>query len=85
MRDEDVLEDATAMLREILADGPVPAATVRREASQAGLGPHALRRAKAALGVRSRKLGAPGATEQCWVWALPDRPGSPTGEDVART
>jgi hypothetical protein len=68
-RDEDALEDATIILREILADGPVPATTVRREAGQAGLGPHALRRAKAALGVRSRKLGGRGTTDQGWVWA----------------
>jgi hypothetical protein len=70
--DRESLEEAKLVLQTILANGPVPAIEVRRQASQAALGPYALRRAKLALGVVSRKLGHPHQPDQSWVWVLPN-------------
>ena len=72
--DRDPLHEARAILTSLLAAGPLPADQVQRQARQAGLGTSLIRRARAALGIRSRKLGRPGQAGQLWVWALPDPP-----------
>jgi hypothetical protein len=76
-QDGGALDEARSILRAILADGPVAAHLVRKQARQAGLGPSIMWRAKAALGVRSRKLGQPGQSDQGWTWELPNRPERP--------
>jgi hypothetical protein len=76
-QDGGALDEARSIVRAILADGPVAAHLVRKQARQAGLGPSILWRAKAALGVRSRKLGQPGQSEQGWTWELPNGPDRP--------
>lgn len=45
------LEEAEAFLRDLLAQGPVPAEVVLAQARQAGIVPHVLYQAKWALGV----------------------------------
>lgn len=62
--------DAMDVLRTILADGPMSAADVKREAAQAGVAERTLRRAKDALGVIVRKDGYQGQ----WLWELPEAP-----------
>src|SRR5262245_26426202 len=58
-------------LREALADGPVPAAEVHKLAKDAGFSPSQVNKAKARIGVRSRKDGfGPRAP---WAWSLTDR------------
>lgn len=59
------LDEAKTILTAILADGPLPAETARRQALQAGLALHTIRRAKLALGIRSHKL------PDHWLWSLP--------------
>jgi len=61
-------DDAAGWLGAHLADGPRPAREVEHEAREAGIALATLRRAKAAIGVRSRKpaFGGP------WEWILPD-------------
>ncbi len=60
-------DDAAEWLTELLANGSLPATDVQREAKDAGFSIATLRRAKAALGVVSRKgdFGGP------WRWSLP--------------
>jgi len=60
-------DDAADWLRAILADGPRPAREVEREADEAGISRATLRRAKAAIGVQSRKPDFDGS----WKWTLP--------------
>jgi hypothetical protein len=69
----DALAEAKAILTAILADGPLPADAVRRQAAQAGLGPNLLWRSKLALGIRSHKVGGPRHSVQSWLWNLPDQ------------
>ena len=65
------LAEALSILGAILADGPVPAREAQRQALQAGLSPSLLRRARTALGVRSRRVARPGAPGPGWLWELP--------------
>ena len=62
-----VLDQAQGWLEQILAAGPVVTTDVKAAAEAAGYSWRSLERAKAALGVRSRKDGADGA----WRWSLP--------------
>jgi hypothetical protein len=62
------VDEAEAILRELLADGPVPSKTVASDAQEAGLSPATLRRAKANLGIKSYKDGMKGG----WFCALPE-------------
>lgn len=64
-------EEAVEVLRDILADGPVWAREVHRQADEAGVSKITLRRAQKALGISPRKVGAPGERGQKWVWDLP--------------
>ncbi len=65
------LRDAEAFLRDVLADGPQPATTVRRMARDAGISDRTLDRARAALGVIARRTGGLGAAGR-WEWAAKD-------------
>ena len=62
-------DEAAAFLRELLADGPLPARKVFEEAKKAGIGEITLRRAKAREGVVAHKVGFQGAAQ--WLWSIP--------------
>jgi hypothetical protein len=66
-------DDAAGWLRNLLAHGPRPARDVERDARDAGYSIATVRRAKAAIGVVSRKpaFGGP------WEWALPAQDAQP--------
>lgn len=73
---EDVrgaVEEAVEFLREVLVDGAVPAAEVKRQALEAGISLASLKRAKRVLGFRARKVGRLGE-EQRWEWSLREDP-----------
>lgn len=59
-------ERAGAFLRELLKDGPVPAAVAFEKGAEAGFSEKSLKRGKAAAGITSRKVGLSG-----WLWELP--------------
>jgi hypothetical protein len=66
------LEDAKDFLKQVLADGPVPAKQVFREAEEGGISEKTLRRAKAELGIRVKRLGTAGKRGGGgWAWELP--------------
>jgi hypothetical protein len=58
------LDEAVEFLRETLADGPMPAKDVEREAKAAGIAWATVRRAKGRVGVQSGRDGAG------WAWSL---------------
>jgi hypothetical protein len=60
------LEEAKEFLGNMLAEGPVDSETVRRKAAEAGISEKTLKRAKAALGIKSRRAGS-----WCSMWSLP--------------
>ena len=60
-------DEAEDFLREMLADGPKPAKSIKSEASEAGLAWRTVWRAKDTLAVKSSKTGAEGG----WEWFLP--------------
>ena len=62
------LDEAKAVLRDILGAGPVPSKDVQRQAREAGVSDATLRRAKDALGVRSIR---PDGFTGPWSWELP--------------
>lgn len=62
--------EAKRILVDILRDGPMRAEDVREESERAGISPRTLERAKAALGIRSERVGGAGATGW-WQWSLP--------------
>jgi AAA domain len=70
--DEDeapALAEACRVLKEILADGPLAAGNVTRQAKTAGVAERTLQRARQALGVTTRRLGfGQGAY---YVWSMP--------------
>jgi len=85
-RDEG--DEATAILRQLLRDGPRPAQDVQKNLRAAGVGERAWRRAKRDLRVRSEPAGFQGG----WMWSLPSPPeasetvetgksGAPTAEN----
>ena len=61
--------DAEDFLREVLADGPRLASDVEEDARKAGLSKATLRRAKDAIGVKSRPRGF--GKDKQWFWVLP--------------
>lgn len=75
-------DDAAEWLYELLADGPVLAKDAMQEAKDAGHALGTLRRAKAALKVKSRKRGFKGPHE--WYIPAPDdaHAGEPDAEDA---
>ncbi|MCM1297733.1 MAG: AAA family ATPase [Muribaculaceae bacterium] len=58
-------EQAAALLQSALANGSVPQTAIEEQAKAAGIGWGTVKRAKAALGVRSIKKGS------VWLWSLP--------------
>jgi putative DNA primase/helicase len=60
-------EEAQGFLKDLLADGAVPAKQVRADADAAGLSWTTVKRAKARLGITPRKAGMDGGG----VWELP--------------
>jgi hypothetical protein len=60
------LEEAKMFLQNVLADGPVDSELVRKKAAEAGISEKTLKRAKAALGVKSSRAGS-----WCSMWSLP--------------
>lgn len=77
-------DDAADWLRELLADGPCSSKDVESETKAAGFSMSTVRRAKAAIGVKARKLDF-GAG---WAWELPEedahtKPKMPTPESVS--
>ena len=73
-RNHDALDQASAFLRELLANGPTPSDTVFKEARQLRISADTLRRAQKELGIKPRKRGIAGG----WVWQLPET----TAEDA---
>lgn len=65
--ERSALDDAVDVLRRILADGPVPAEAAKQQARAAGVADRTVFRAKARLGVQSRKAGM----DAGWTWELP--------------
>jgi len=68
--EQGALADAVGFLRAELADGPVSAKAIRKEADGAGIAWRTVERAKTRLCVESRKDGPRGP----WLWALPGQP-----------
>ena len=67
------LSEATAFLRVALADGPVPAAQVWRDARDAGLADRTVNRAKVKLGIITQRQGeADKRGGGRFTWRLPD-------------
>jgi putative DNA primase/helicase len=60
------LQEAKDFLRDALKNGARSATEVEAEAEGEGISERTLRRARKALGVRTQKVGMPGA----WVWQL---------------
>lgn len=60
------MEEAKEFLRELLANGPVEARAVQKQARVAGISAKTLHRAKTALGVLAKKEGMKGG----WFWML---------------
>ena len=68
------VDEAEQFLRDVLADGPVDAAQVKRDAKAAGISDRTLDRAKGALGIRMpdcvKRVGGVGERGH-WTWELP--------------
>jgi len=68
----DARSEAVEFLKDALANGPVPAVDILRDAEDAGIAEKTLRRAKKLLGVvacRESEAGKRGAGR--WLWKLP--------------
>ena len=78
--ERSVLQDAKDLLREALADGPVPASEIKQEARDADISERTLKTAKRELGVVASREGEPGKRGGGkWVWELPNAPKSIKG------
>ena len=70
---KSAVDDAMGFLKEKLAEGPVDAPVVLRDARNAGLSERTVRRAKAKLGVVAKRQGDPGKRGGGkWKWELVD-------------
>ena len=67
------MAEAVDFLRVALSDGGRDAKAVEAEARQSGVNPATLRRAKVRLGVRSHKVGMPGAHYQNGCGSCPPK------------
>lgn len=77
--ERSALDEARTFLADALKDGPVGAVEVKKDARNADVSEATLRRAKTALGVRSRK-----EPDGFWVWSLPPEMGEKQGAHVER-
>jgi hypothetical protein len=81
--DEDeapALAEAVRVLKEILADGPLAAGNVKKQAATAGVAERTLHRARQALGVTTRRQGfGQGAI---YVWSMPADPPPPVAQGI---
>ena len=69
--EKSAVDEAADFLREALADGPRPAEEILKEARKAGIAERTLNRAKAQLGVRTKRIGEPGKRGGgTWHWYL---------------
>jgi hypothetical protein len=66
-------ERAKRFLLKALAKGPRPATEIEEEAEQEGIAQRTLMRAKAALGVESRRIAAKDGGKDRWEWLLPEQ------------
>jgi hypothetical protein len=74
------LAEAARVLKEILANGPLSAGNVKKQAAQAGVAERTLHRARQALGVTYRRQGfGQGAY---YVWAMPADPPLPMAQGI---
>jgi len=62
---DSAIDEAVDFLKQVLADGGLPASEVKTEAKDAGISFSTLQRAKAQLGVKSKK------GPSSWYWHLP--------------
>jgi hypothetical protein len=78
------LGEAIAFLREVLADGPMLAKTVQRQAREAQIADRTLRRARESLGIRQDTPYVKKAQTQDgqWTWELP--PAEKVAKDVGQ-
>ncbi|MFZ5897865.1 MAG: AAA family ATPase [Bacillota bacterium] len=70
--ERSAVEEAQDFLQDLLADGPVEAKAVMKEAKAAGIADITLRRAKTALGITVKRSTRPGERTGPWVWSLRD-------------
>ena len=70
--------EASEFLQDVLANGPMSAKDVKREAVEAGISAKSLRTAREALGIKPAKTGFEGG----WVWSLPRCPTDPEDDRV---
>ncbi len=71
--ERSALDEAKAVLSEILSGGPVDTVEVKKRSRAAGIADRTLDRAKAALGVRAKKRDFADG----WSWVLPGAPDEP--------
>ena len=64
---EGAIEEAKALLIDVLRDGPVPAKSIEADALGAGLSWRTVERAKKELGIVAEKSGM----KEGWIWLLP--------------
>jgi hypothetical protein len=62
-------DEAARVLQQLLANGPIPAEEVKREALKAGVSLRTLVRAKGDIGVRARRVRGDDGVDR-WVWSL---------------
>ncbi len=65
--EQGALQDAENVLKDILANGPVPANDAKKQAREAGIADRTRDRAKASLKIKSKKDSMQGH----WLWELP--------------
>lgn len=70
---ERPLDDAAEFLRDLLYDGDMRVAEIFRQAAEVGFSRDQMRRAKAKIGAKRKKIGFQGGY---WVWSLPVNEGS---------
>lgn len=83
--ERSALEEAKDFLRDVLANGAVPARGIQKQADQAGISYATLRRAKTALKVIARKqegFFSKDKKSQQWCWMLPPSEPQPAAEDA---
>jgi hypothetical protein len=79
--DEDeapALAEAVRVLKEILADGPLAAGNIKKQAATAGVAERTLHRARQALGVTTRRQGF--GQGGYYVWSMPADPPQPMAQ-----